>query len=405
MSKWSLKLLGGVVETTGTSSTINVPSNLQNYGVTYSVKYEDNDGNTGETSIRQAAGTTSLRITNIVINGLYKQPGFNGLVAYDNIASDISVSFKYEYSGNANDVQPSWFKFCLQDKNGNQIAVLENPTLDKNSHTGTVAISQAVFASLPTGDKGDSTHRISEYTDHVGYIYNIIDYDRAAPLPNPYYTDPDDKLALYSVVADTRTKHYNTLVYLDNTTPTITRRASNIFLKANSSPEIVNLRMGLYYVPPTSDAGQPYYTCVENRYGNNNGYFSLISPYCLYYHEGTQYTVQFYYLSFEWDAAGVIPTTAKTTFQVCNTSDDSVIHEVELGYNDNPVDPSTSMYWSSNFCGSSNVFSTSGGISFKDVLGFEANTGNHDIYVRWKDKPSVRSITLRVNTTATYCGF
>ena len=40
MSKWSLKLLGGVVETTGTSSTINVPSNLQNYGVTYSVKYE-----------------------------------------------------------------------------------------------------------------------------------------------------------------------------------------------------------------------------------------------------------------------------------------------------------------------------------------------------------------------------
>jgi hypothetical protein len=401
MSKWSLKLLGGVVETTGTSSTISIPTNNQNYGVTYIVKYEDDNGNTGETSVKQAAGTTSLRITNIVINGLYKQPGFNGLVAYDNIASDISVSFKYEYTGNANAVQESWFKFSLQDKNGNQIAVLENPTLDKRSSSGSVIISQALFASLPTGEKGNSTHTISQYIDHVGYIYNIIDYDRAAPLPNPYYTDPDDKLALYSVVADTRTKHYNTLVYLENTTPTITRRASNIFLKANSAPEIVNIRMGLYNVPPT-DAGHSSYTCVENRYGDNDGYAAFVSPYCL---RGAQYTVQFYYLSFEWDAAGVIPTAAKTTFQICNASDDSVIHEVEIGYNDNPVDSRTPMDWSSSFCGSSNVFSTTSGISFKDVLGFEANTGDHDIYVRWKDKPSVRSITLRVNTTATYCGF
>jgi hypothetical protein len=402
MSKWSLKLFGGAVETTGTSSTISVPTNRQNYGVTYSVKYEDNDGNTGETSIRQAAGANTLKITNIVISNLSNQPGYGGLVAYNNITGDISVSFKYEYSGNANDVQPSWFKFSLQDKNGNQMAVLENPTLNKSSHSGTVAISQAVFANLPSGEKGNSTHTISQYIDHVGYIYNVIDYDRAAPLSSPYYNDPDDKMALYSVVADTRTKHYNTLVYLENTTPTITMRASNIFLKATSTPEIVNLRVGAYYVPPISDAGQPYYTCLESY--NTSGYVN-ISPYCRKYYEGTEYTVQFYYLSFEWDAAGVIPTAAKTTFQICNTSDDSVIHEVELGYNDNPVDPSTTMYWASSYCGSSNVFSTSGGISFKDVLGFQMNTGIHEIYVRWKDKPSIRTITLRVDTTATYCGF
>ena len=402
MSKWSLKLLGGAVETTGTSSTISIPTNNQNYGVTYIVKYEDDNGNTGETSVKQSAGTESLRITNIAINGLSKQPGYDGLVAYNSRTSNISVNFKYEYTGNANAVQESWFKFSLQDKNGNQIAVLENPTLNKRSSSGSVIISQALFASLPTGIKGNSTHTISQTVDHVGVIIDFLEYERAAPLPSKYYSDPDDKMALYTVVADTRNNQFNTFLYLDNTTPTVTVQISNVFLKADSAPEIINIRMGLFNVPPTSDAGEPKYTCVENSYGNNDGYVAFVSPYCL---RGVQYIVQFYYLSFEWDAAGVIPTAAKTTFQICNASDDSVIHEVEIGYNDNPVDSRTSMDWSSNFCGSSNVFSTTSGISFKDVLGFEANTGNHDIYVRWKDKPSVRSITLRVNTTATYCGF
>ncbi len=384
--------MGGAVETTGTSSTISVPPNFQSHGVTYIVKYEDDNGNTGETSIRQTSGATQLTITTVHVEGLETQAGFGGFVAYDTLSSDISVVFKYTYSGNDNDVQPSWFKFSLQDKHGNQMAVLSNPTLNKGSHSGTVTISQSLFASLPTGGKGDSTHTIAQNTTGSSYYHDDED-ENLTPLPTNYYSDPDDKLALYCIVADTYNRQYNTLIGYNQTTPVQTRRISNVFLKTTSTPEILSISTGVIY-----NSSDYWYQCINYTW-----------PFCTWYnpYDGTQGFSEIYKFAFEYNAAGVIPTTHKTKFEICKALDNSVLLEVEVQTIYDRIEPYLNWYGST--CHSAYIYrgQNSLGINYSDmgITGSYVSNDDIDIYVRWKDNPSIRSNNMTVHKQSTSsCG-
>lgn len=391
MSKWTLKLLGGVVETTGTTSTINIPRNLQSHKVTYIVKYEDDNGNSGETSVRQASGDTQLTITEIAIKSLSDSGGYNGLVAYDNRTTDLPVTFKYTYNGGKpRDVDASWFKFSLQDKYRNQIAVLENPILDLNSFSGTVYVPLSIFSRLPTGVNGSATHSIQAETRYSSMYY----HDDVQPLGTNYYNDPDDRMALYSIVADTRPKLYNTLFIDNRYTPPQSAYTSNVFLKASSTPAIVDIRLGIWAHWPGQE--QPFYRCIES---NPMPYRNI---YCLNYYEGNLSYEEGVSLSVEYNVAGSLTTSDKTTLQVCNASDDSVIYEFEITYLYNPIVPQWNYY--GNTCKSSNIMSYNSWISFKDTLNLAPNSGVYNIYVRWKDDPSIRTRNLEVDTQAPYCG-